>query len=723
MPQYHAFFATCPKGLETLLSQELDNMGAIKTKQTVAGVHFDGDLELAYRCCLWSRLANKVLMPLASGPCQDVENLYQGVKAVRWEQHLAVDGTFCIDYSGQLNGIKHSHFGALKAKDAIADYFTEREGRRPDVNANRPDVRVNVRVHKGIITVALDLSGDSLHKRGYRTQGAAAPLKENLAAAILLRADWPAIAARGGALIDPMCGSGTLLVEAALMFGNIAPGLDRQYWGFDGWKGHQARLWFRLVESAEQQRDKALSQQWPLIIGYDLSSKAVAAARDNIARAGLSKQIKVLKKPLNQLTHPGDIAANKGLVIANPPYGERLGDERELVELYRELGKRLQQHFIGWQAAVFTSNVELGKKIPLHSHKQYKLFNGAIASKLLMFAIDPDNFIDSQRTRRPDTPTASGQPLSEGAQMFANRLRKNHKKLKKWVKQHQIDAYRLYDADLPEYNAAIDCYNDWVHVAEYAPPATVDAMTAQNRLQEMIRAIPEALDIPPRHIALKQRRRQKGEQQYQRHCESGEFIEVREGAAKLLVNLTDYLDTGLFLDHRPVRLYIGQHVNNKRFLNLFCYTGAVSVHAALGAAKSIVNVDLSRTYLDWSKKNMQLNHIDDKRYQLIRADARQWLSQCDQYYDVIFLDPPTFSNSKKMQGVLDVQRDHVQLIEAAMQRLAEGGLLIFSTNQQRFKLDKAALAHYSLQDKTAWSIDRDFERSRHIHQCWFIRHG
>ena len=718
-----SFFATCPKGLETLLLEELNSLGATSVKETVAGVYFGGEQDLGYRACLWSRLANKVLMPVHTADCYSADDLYKEVKSVHWEKHLAADSTFCIDYSGHVSDIKHSHFGALKAKDAIADYFTQKAGRRPDVDAGRPDVRVNIRVHKGKLTVAVDLSGDSLHKRGYRLQGGAAPLKENLAAAILLRADWPGIAAKGGGLVDPMCGSGTLLIEAALMSANIAPGLDRHYWGFDGWRGHQPSLWYELVEEAETLRDQAMARQWPLIVGYDNSPKAIQLAQGNINRAGLTDVVKVSTKSLNQLVKPTHIPVESGLLITNPPYGERLGDQQSLVHLYHELGARLKLEFTGWQAGIFTGNVDLGKKVGLHSRKQYQLFNGAIPSKLLMFDIESNNFINV----RIDEPLEKNiecdtKPLSEGAQMFANRLRKNKKNLAKWIKKNHICAYRLYDADMPEYNVAVDCYNDWVHVAEYAPPAKVNAEAAELRLRELMSAIPGALDIDPEKIVLKQRRRQKGEKQYERNSQSGEFFEVTEGQAKFQVNLKDYLDTGLFLDHRPIRLKIAEIASGKRFLNLFCYTGAVSVHAALGGAVHTDSVDMSRTYLEWADKNMALNGLSAADNQQIRADARQWLKECEQHYDLIFLDPPTFSNSKKMEGVLDIQRDHVELINDAMDRLVPGGLLIFSTNQRKFALDKNALADFTLEDKTAWSIDKDFARSGHIHQCWFIRY-
>lgn len=723
MSESYNFFATCPKGLESLLLDEIKSLGAESAKETVAGVYFSGPLELAYRCCLWSRLANKVLLALVTEPCFQTDDLYQVVKSIPWEQHVDVDGSFAIDFTGKLRGINHSHFGALKAKDAIADYFMDRESRRPDVDIDQPDIRVNVRAIKGKVTVSLDLSGDSLHKRGYRVEGGRAPLKENLAAAILLRADWPGMAARGGVLIDPMCGSGTLLIEGALMAANIAPGIFRLRWGFQSWKQHDDTCWQALLAEAQTLADSSRDRQLPEIRGYDASPSVIAIAQENIDSAGLTGIVRVLRKELKDFVRPTHADINQGLVITNPPYGERLGEASSLIHLYRHLGMRLREEFEGWQAAVFTGNPDLGKQMGLKSVKQYQLFNGAIPCKLLRFDVVPEYFVNDGG--KPIVPAAE-QPLSEGAQMFANRLRKNHKQLGKWVKQNQHSCYRIYDADMPEYAVAVDRYGDWVHVAEYTAPAKVDADKAQKRLEEVMSAIPQALSVPPERVVLKQRRQQRGSNQYQKQRSEGRFMEVTEGQAKLLVNLTDYLDTGLFLDHRPVRLKIAELAKGQRFLNLFCYTATASVQAALGGASWTDSVDLSSTYLDWGKKNLAVNGLSETSHHMIRADCRDWIKQkveeSDIRYGLILLDPPTFSNSKKMEGTLDIQRDHVELVNDTMALLEPDGLLIFSNNQRKFKLDPALAEQYAVEDKTGWSLDKDFQRSKSIHQCWFIGH-
>jgi 23S rRNA (guanine2445-N2)-methyltransferase / 23S rRNA (guanine2069-N7)-methyltransferase len=525
-----------------------------------------------------------------------------------------------------------------------------------------------------------------------------------------------------------MCGSGSLLIEGAMMWGNIAPGILRKYWGFSGWLGHDAGLWDGLYSEAEELRSAALLKQWPEIRGYDASPKAIDFAQENIDAAGLTGHVRVLRKELARFSKPTHVAIDKGLVISNPPYGERLGDESSLIHLYRNLGQKLKQEFLGWNAAVFTGNPELGKKMGIKNKKQYQLFNGAIAAKLLCFDIKPEYFVEDRNAENSGSmngvePQPVAVPLSSGAQMFANRLRKNRKNLQKWLKNNDVSCYRLYDADMPEYAVAVDYYEGWIHVAEYTAPSSIDPVVAEQRLREVLSAIPIALDVSEQYVVLKQRSRQKGTRQYQRQDQSNDFFEVKEGQAKLLVNVKDYLDTGLFLDHRPVRFKISELAKGNRFLNLFCYTATASVHAALGGATFTDSVDLSTTYLDWAKKNMALNGFSETENRMIRADVMEWLTTCENQYDLILLDPPTFSNSKKMEKTLDIQRDHVDMINNTMKLLSRDGLLIFSNNQRNFKLDADQLAGFSIENKSDWSIDKDFQRSKKIHQCWFIRHN
>ena len=714
------FFATAPRGLESLLADELRALGAEEVAGTVAGVGFSGSLEVAYRVCLWSRLASRVLLQLAVFPAPTPEALYAGVRDIDWRAHLDPDATLAVDANVARSAINHSRFAALKVKDALVDQLRERCGVRPSVEPRRPDLRLNLRLLRDEATLSLDLSGESLHRRGYREEGARAPLKENLAAAILLRAGWPAVAADGGSLVDPLCGSGTLLLEGALLAADIAPGMLREYFGFCGWKGHDPELWRRLRTEAQTRREAGL-QRLPAIAGFDADPEAVRAAWANAQRAGLQDRVHFERRELARLAAPPAAGATAGLVVANPPYGERLGELTELGPLYACLGSRLKEQFAGWQAAVFTGNPGLGRQIGLRAHKVYKLFNGALPCQLLLFAVEEERYYGAEAAAARPVVEGGTQHLSEGAQMFANRLRKNLKSLGRWARRERVECYRLYDADMPEYALAVDRFGEWVHVQEYAAPADVDLQRAERRLREALSALPEVLGVPRERIFLKVRRRQKGSAQYERQDARGEFHEVTEGNCRFLVNFTDYLDTGLFLDHRPTRALIQEMAPGKRFLNLFAYTATASVHAAMGGARSTTSVDLSHTYLAWARKNFALNGFSDRSHEFIQADVRAWMAQEKRRFDLIFLDPPTFSNSKSMSGTFDVQRDHVALLRDAARLLAPGGTLVFSNNYRRFRMDVAALPELSCEEITPRTIPRDFERSQRIHNCWLVR--
>lgn len=721
------WFGACPKGLEPLLAAELASLGASTTRETAAGVYFEGPVAVAYRACLWSRLANRILRPLASVAAADGEALYAGLKEIPWGDLFGPERSFAIDFSGQNRHLRHTRFGAQRCKDAVVDWFREQAGQRPAVERRHPDVLLNVRLVRDQARVSLDYSGGSLHRRGYRLGAGAAPLKENLAAAILLRSDWPGIAARGGALIDPMCGSATLLLEGAMMAADMAPGLGRQRFGFEQLRDHNPRQWQAMIADARGRAERGRRCELPEIRGYDADPGVIGRARENIARAGLEKVVRVSVKPLAALSRPTHRPLPFGLLVCNPPYGERLGEKESLAYLYRQLGEVMLREFAGWQAALFTADLDLGRATGLRSHKRYALWNGPIASSLLLFDLAKNELRspgppDDAGVERSEPVGRPADALPEGALMFANRIRKNRRRLAGWVKRNGIDCYRLYDADMPEYAVAVDLYGQHVHVAEYRAPPGVDPEAAARRLDEVRAALPLALDVPPASIVFKQRRRQRGSEQYQRRDDAGELLSVTEGRARFLVNLRDYLDTGLFLDHRPLRLRIADEAAGRDFLNLFCYTGTATVHAALGGARSTTSVDLSNTYLAWLRKNLAHNGLDETRNTLIRADCLQWLESAAGRYDLILLDPPSFSNSAAMEESFDVQRDHARLVRAAMARLRGGGVLYFSTNLRRFKLDPALPRAFDCRDISPDTLDPDFQRNRRIHQCWSIRH-
>jgi 23S rRNA (guanine2445-N2)-methyltransferase / 23S rRNA (guanine2069-N7)-methyltransferase len=735
MPNYQ-LFASTPKAMESILNDELHSLGITDTKATLAGVAFQGNLEAAYRACLWSRTANRILLVLNTFSVKSQEDLYNGVQKINWFDHFNPDDTFAVSFSAKNSEvINNTHFGALKVKDAVVDQMRTKFQKRPSIDTEQPHIRINVYLNGETAQLSLDLSGESLHRRGYRDVNIRAPIKENLAAAMLLRSGWPKIAQQNGSLLDPMCGSGTLLLEGAMIAADYAPGLLRDYFGFIGWKKHDQTLWQTLIDEAQQRKEAGLAKL-PTIVGFDKDRQTVNAALTHIANADLHNKIHIECRDI-ALAAPAK-SWQPGLVICNPPYGERLGDEQETAELYKRFGEVLKAHFIGWKAAMIISDPELGFRLGIRSNKPVTLFNGALECKLLRLTIEEKAFFipkaktQEERIAQVTETSQATEVESIGADMFANRLSKNLKKWSKWAKKNNINCYRVYDADLPEYAVAVDIYHGeqtWVNVQEYEPPKSIDQHKADLRLAGLLAEIPKVIGVPREQIYLKIRRKQKSTDQYEKVGDQGVFHVIEEGGCRLQVNFEDYLDTGLFLDHRPIRALIQSQAQGKRFLNLFAYTGSATVHAAVGGAKSTTTVDMSNTYLNWAKQNLALNPSQG-RHEFIQADCLEWLAiEAEQtqrrQYDLIFLDPPTFSNSKRMADVFDVQEDHVKLITHAASLLTADGILYFSTNFRRFKLDSEALTALALQVEniSSASIPDDFERNPKIHYCWRIKHG
>ena len=742
------------------------SFGARDVRERSTGVAFVGSLEVAYRTCLWSRTANRVFLEVAEFEAGTADEFYAWAVRVDWASHIAPGTTIACDFTGKHPSITHTHFGALKLKDAIVDSLREKAGFRPDVSLDQPGVRVHAHANRSKISLSLDLSGESLHRRGYRGAGGEAPLKENVAAGVLIRAGWPELAAAGAEFLDPMCGSGTFVIEAAMIAADIAPGLGRNYFGFIGWRQHDAALWERLRAEANA-KVRSADDLTLMIRGQDRDATAIRGASANAQRAQVDAIVRFAVQPLSEAkpsrpasdtpTHEvesseGGAPTPVGLVCVNPPYGVRLEDHQKARDLHKELGEILRTRFEGWQAAILTGSPDLGLELGLRAHRVHTVWNGAIECRLLRIKVEPAatrNMIADRGSARIDTTLRE----SNGAKMFGNRLGKNIKQLSRWVRDSGVTCYRLYDADMPEYAFAIDSYRVlgedtsrimppspwgvaaaapppnssaevWLHVQEYAAPASIDEEAVRRRRAEAFSVLPDVTGVPAERIRVRLRKKQTRGSQYQKVAEQFSFHLVEEGGLKFRVNFDDYLDTGLFLDHRPTRARIRELAKGKRFLNLFAYTSTATVYAAAGGARSSTSVDLSRTYLDWSERNLGLNNLATRDHALVQADCREWLEETARtrhQYDLIFLDPPTFSNSKRMEGVLDTGRDHPDLVDACMKVLAPDGLLVFSTNAQKFKLDPALAERYDVQDISAATIPRDFERNPRIHRCYDIR--
>ena len=703
-------FATTARGFEELLKVELTELGATECKIAQGGVHFQADDETLYRSLLWSRLASRILLPIVNGKVYSDLDLYSIVTGQDWLSYFDEKATFFVDFNGTNQEIRHTQFGAMRVKDAIVDYF-ERQGKaRPNVDKDYPDVRIHAYLNKEELVVSLDLSGEALHLRGYREDTGQAPLRETLAAAIVLRSGWK----KGTPLVDPMCGSGTLLIEAAQMEAQIALQLHRLHWGFDCWKGHNQDAWDKVKAEAVQQAETYFNQNLkPHFYGFDLDHRVLKKAQKNAQNAGVAHLIHWKQGDVAALKNPSPDEV--GTVICNPPYGERLGTTPALIALYSVFGQRLKNEFGGWNASIFSSESTLLDCLRMRSHRQFKAKNGPLDCV-------QKNYQISERKE-----SASENPLefdrtSTVAVDFANRLQKNIKKIEKWAKQQGLDAYRLYDADLPEYNVAVDRYGDHIVVQEYAAPKNIDENKARQRLLDAVTATLQVTGIETNKLILKVRQKQKGTNQYEKLANKGEYFYVNEYGAQLWVNLTDYLDTGLFLDHRLTRKMVGEMAKGKDFLNLFAYTGSATVHAALGGAKSTTTVDMSNTYLNWAEQNLILNDIEGKQHKLIQADCLQWLEKCDRQFDLIFVDPPTFSNSKRMEDSWDVQRDHIKLMRNLKRILRPNGTIVFSNNKRGFKMDFEALDELGLSavEISAKTLPLDFERNKQIHNCWIV---
>ncbi|MDU7436860.1 MAG: bifunctional 23S rRNA (guanine(2069)-N(7))-methyltransferase RlmK/23S rRNA (guanine(2445)-N(2))-methyltransferase RlmL [Klebsiella pneumoniae] len=697
----NSLFASTARGLEELLKTELEGLGATDCQVVQGGVHFQGDTRLLYQSLMWSRLASRIMLPLGECRVYSDLDLYLGVQAIPWTEMFNPGATFAVHFSGLNDEIRNSQYGALKVKDAIVDSFTRKNLPRPNVDRESPDLRINVWLNKETAHISLDLSGEGLHLRGYRDGTGMAPIKENLAAAIVMRSGW----VPGTPLLDPMCGSGTLLIEAAMLATDRAPGLHRGHWGFGGWAQHDDGIWKEVKAEAQTRARQGLAAYESRFYGSDVDARVIERARRNARRAGIGELIDFDVKDVAQLNNPLP-KGPYGTVISNPPYGERLESEPALIALHSLLGRIMKSQFGGWNLSVFSASPELLSCLQLRADKQFKAKNGPL---------------DCVQKNYHLAESEGGKPAML-AEDFANRLRKNLKKFEKWARQEGIECYRLYDADLPEYNVAIDRYADWVVVQEYAPPKTVDAHKARQRLFDIIAATIAVLDMVPNKLVLKTRERQKGKNQYQKMAEKGDFIEVQEYNARLWVNLTDYLDTGLFLDHRIARRMLGQMSKGKDFLNLFSYTGSASVHAGLGGARSTTTVDMSRTYLEWAERNLRLNGLTGRAHRLMQADVLGWLRESTEQFDLIFIDPPTFSNSKRMEDAFDVQRDHIRLMTDLKRLLRKGGTIMFSNNKRGFRMDHDGLAALGLkaQEISQKTLSQDFARNRQIHNCWLI---
>lgn len=713
MPKLN-FFATCPKGLERLLFEELNSLKMQSVRETVAGVSFEGNFNDGLKACLWSRFASRILLELSEFQAPSDLELYMGAAGIPWENYFTPSETIAVEFNGMTDEIRNTQYGALKIKDAVCDRLLKNCGSRPNVDRENPDVRIYCHLERrGQATVAIDLSGQALLKREYSRHTGAAPLKENLAAAMVIRSGYA-----GANLFDPMCGSGTVLIEAAAAATDTAPGLKRRSYGFFRLKQFDAEFWRQLLAEASE-RSKRGFEKFKAngfeIIGFDRDPVMVEICNENLKRAGFDAIACAQSGDAAALTNPFS-SSEHITVVTNPPYGKRMGNFNELISLYTALGEGLKRCFKGARAAVISSSAELLSCLRLHAARVYHLFNGALECQLRVFDISKEEVRSDKE---------EGRALI--AEDFANRLKKNLTYMRKWAANTGNEAYRIYDSDVPEFPAAVDCYKDHYVIQAYAPKKQENERVHRRRVLDMISAVVKVTGANGDHVILKSREIKHGTSQYEKADElQNRFMTVKEGVLQFKVNLEDYLDTGLFLDARLIRDRIMKMAEGKRFLNLFCYTGSVTVAAAKGQARSSLSVDMSRTYLEWARENLELNGIGSASHRLLQADVLSWIAQDhpkDERFDLIYVDPPTFSNSKRMQGSFDVKRDQVALLSSLTRLMDESGTVIFCNNCRNFKLDTQALQEYGYEceDISQATLPRDFKRNAKIHSCFILR--
>jgi 23S rRNA (guanine2445-N2)-methyltransferase / 23S rRNA (guanine2069-N7)-methyltransferase len=587
---------------------------------------------------------------------------------------------------------------------------------------------VEISIVEDVATLDLDTTGQGLHRRGYRTLAAAAQLRETLAAAMVQLSFWKP----ERPLVDPFCGTGTIVIEAAMIGRRLAPGRNREF-AAEFWSAQpQAATWAAARAEVAEMALRSLPQR---VIGCDAEAESLKLARYHAERAGVAADVHFQQHMFSELTS----SRQYGCVITNPPYGVRMGSDEEIEALYRSMPDVLRR-LKTWSHFILSARPDLERLVGQQADRRRKLYNGQIPCTLYQFfgprprreqsiggtTSPPAPLLQGEGSKSARARPAFGGLRAEAARQaveFGNRLRKLARHLRRWPTKRGITCYRIYDRDIPEAPLAVDLYEDALHIAEYERPHERTAAEHADWLDLMVKTAAETLEVPKELTFVKHRQRQRGAAQYERLADQRALRVVQEGGLKFQVNLSDYVDTGLFLDHRITRSMVREMAAGKRVLNLFCYTGAFSVYAAAGGAAETVSVDLSANYLEWAEENLRLNGFAvGNQHQLVRADSRDFIESLsrERLFDLAVVDPPTFSNSKRLDDDWDVQRDHGPLLASLLEIMRPGGTVFFSTNSRRFKLDEAALGGANVREITRQTIPEDF-RNKRIHRCWRIQ--
>ena len=796
--------AACAFGLEAIVRRELAGLGIEATIGESGRVHFRGSLETVAQANLWLRCADRVLIRVAEFPAADFDALFETTKAIRWSDWLPVDAEFPVTGRSVKSTLTSVPACQRAIKKAIVDAM-QRDHSTETLPETGPMFNVDIAILKDVATITIDTTGRSLHRRGYRTQVSAAPLKETLAAAMVMLSYWK----RDRPLIDPFCGSGTILIEAAMIGRNMAPGQSREF-SFEQWPDSPRETVLNLRADALQNVLEPLPQR---LLGSDTDFRVLRLARENAEAAGVTADVHF------ETANVRDLQSRRrfGCLITNPPYGMRLGKDWEIEELYAALPHVLR-HLPTWSFYFLTAFNGFEKTLGRSADRRRKLYNARIECTYYQFQgpkpvlgegkriVDAEPRVENETeneselsgepelNRQPETnelepsaretladpnvgrrseapenspePTAAPEPTStpeattpatkpaiskprnpnpnpnpnpyvhavgpaafgampdnaqHQADLFATRLRKRAKHFRRMLGRRNVTCYRIYERDVPEIPLVVDRYENYLHLSEFERPHDRDVAAHANWLDLMAATAGEALDVPKQNVYLKRRSRQRGKTQHEKIAETQQRIPVQENGLTFLVNLADYVDTGLFLDHRITRQMVRDQSAGKHFLNLFSYTGSFTTYAAAGGAASTTSVDLSQNYLDWAKENLAANGLAGPQHKVVAMDTGEFIRKHrpGEFYDLVVCDPPTFSNSKSLDEDWNVQRDAVPLLIDVLKLVRPGGVVFFSTNFRTFKFDTKALSVTKIHELSKQTVPEEF-RNRRIHRCWRI---
>lgn len=698
-------------GLEAVVRRELEQLGFTHITTRTGRLDFAAPIDAVVTCNLWLRSAERVFIRLDEFEARDFGVLFDTVNAIDWAQWIDEGGRFNV--SGRSVQSQLSSVPACQkiVKKAIVEKLKLQRGGEW-IDERDVEFPVDVVLYRDTVSILLDTSGTGLHKRGYRTWIGPAPLKETLAAALVQLSFW-----RDGdrQLIDPFCGSGTIPIEAAMLARNIAPGLYREFCS-EEWSYLPQEKWDNARKQAMDAIKPNLQQR---IIGYDIDGFILDHAREHAEHAGVAQDIHFQQQPFEQLSN----SKPHGVIITNPPYGKRLSETPEIYELYSQM-PRVFAELGTWSFFVFTGFDDFEKIIQQTATRRRKLYNGRLECHYYQFhGPSPDDGRVAREQGIEVKQAFGGLPArtEEQSEIFANRLSKMARHMRKWPTKRGITCYRLYDRDIPEVPLVVDRYDDHLHISEYERPNEHSLAEHETWLEHMAEVAARTLDVPMDHVFVKHRGRQRGPKQYTPVANDAHCFDVVEEGLTFRVNLSDYIDTGLFMDHRVTRSMVRDEAMGKRMLNLFAYTGSFSVYAAAGGAASTTTVDLSHNYVDWSRWNMQANGFTQKQgHRFIRYDVMTFLDELEpnDTFDLAVVDPPTFSNSKSTEDDWDVQKDHVTLLTKLHKVMDLGGVVYFSNNFRRFKLDEEALREmYDIREISKQTVPEDF-RNKRIHRCW-----